>query len=113
MLPHAAAQPNVHTDTPYAAARLAVALALMTVGACGMYIVPVTLPVVQAEFGVTRAGAAMPYSLLMIGFGIGGLMMGRLADRFGVMIPLLIGACGLSGGFALAATTHSLAGFML
>ena len=85
----------------------------MTVGACGMYIVPVVLPVVQSEFGVARADAALPYSLLMIGFGIGGLMMGRLADRYGVMIPLLIGAAGLGGGFAVAAATHSLSGFML
>ena len=42
------------TDTPYAAARLMVTLALMTIGACGMYIVPVVLPVVQAEFGVAE-----------------------------------------------------------
>jgi MFS family permease len=85
----------------------------MTVGACGMYIVPVVLPVVQAEFGVTRADAAMPYSLLMIGFGLGGLVMGRLADRFGVMVPLLIGAGGLGAGFALAGMTTSLGAFML
>ena len=113
MLPHAAAPPNLQTDTPYAAGRLVVTLALMTIGACGMYIVPVTLPVVQAEFGIARADAALPYSMLMIGFGLGGLMMGRLADRYGVMVPLLIGAVGLSAGLALAATTHSLWGFML
>src|SRR5688500_9933608 len=85
----------------------------MTFGACGMYIVPVALPAVQAEFGIARADAALPYSLLMVGFGIGGLIMGRLADRYGVMIPLLIGAAGLGGGLAVAATTQSLAGFML
>jgi MFS family permease len=101
------------TDTPYAAARLAVTLTLMTIGACGMYIVPVVLPAVQAEFGVQRAEAAMPYSLLMVSFGLGGLMMGRLADRYGVMIPLLIGGAGLGLGFALAAATGSLTTFML
>ena len=109
----ATTHPNPQTDTPYAAARLVVALALMTVGACGMYIVPVALPAVQAEFGVARADAALPYSLLMIGFGIGGLIMGRLADRYGVMVPLLIGAAGLGAGFAVAGMTHSLWGFML
>ena len=56
---------------------------------------PVVLPAVQAEFGVARADASLPYTLLMIGFGIGGILMGRLADRFGVMVPLLIGAVGL------------------
>src|SRR5690606_38632162 len=57
--------------------------------------------------------AALPYSLLMVGFGLGGLIMGRLADRYGVMVPLLIGAVGLGGGLAIASTTHSLAAFML
>ena len=113
MQPNRTAYADPQTDTPYAAWRLVVTLALMTVGACGMYIVPVTLPAVQAEFGVARADAAMPYSLLMIDFGVGGLLMGRLADRYGVMIPLLIGGAGLGGGFAVAATTQSLTGFML
>ncbi len=86
------------TDSPYAAARLAVTLVLMTVAASGMYVVPVVLPAVQAEFGVARGAASMPYAFLMIGFGIGGIVMGRLADRFGIMWPLLIGAAGLGTG---------------
>ena len=90
------------TDSPYAAARLVVTLALMTLGACGMYAVPVVLPAVQAEFGVDRADASLPYSLLMIGFGVGGLLMGRLADRFGVMVPLIGGGICLGLGYVIA-----------
>jgi MFS family permease len=90
------------TDSPYAAARLAVTLVLMMVAAGGMYAVPVVLPAVQAEFGVARAAASMPYAFLMVGFGIGGILMGRLADRFGIMWPLLIGAACLGSGFVLA-----------
>jgi len=82
--------------------RLLVTLALMTVGASGMYVVAVVLPTVQAEFGVDRADASMPYTMLMVGFGIGGMLMGRMADRFGVMVPLLIGATSLGLGFAAA-----------
>ena len=95
-------QAEPQTDSPYAAARLFVTLLLMTLGASGMYVVPVVLPAVQAEFGVSRAAASMPYSFLMIGFGVGGLVMGRLADRFGVMVPLLIGAASLGTGFVIA-----------
>jgi MFS family permease len=100
-LPAAESNPP-QTDSPYAAARLAVTLVLMTVAASGMYVVPVVLPAVQAEFGVARAAASMPYAFLMIGFGIGGIVMGRLADRFGIMWPLLLGAAGLGTGFVLA-----------
>ena len=90
-----------------------VTLALMMIGASGMYIVAVVLPAVQAEFGVARADASMPYSLMMIGYGLGGLLMGRLADRFGVMVPLLIGAVGLGLGFTLAGAAGSIWTFSL
>jgi MFS family permease len=100
-------------DSRYAWARLAVTLALATIGACGMYIVPVVLPQVQAEFGVARADASLPYSALMIGFGIGGLIMGRLADRFGIMVPLLIGAAGIGFGLMAASTAGSIWTFAL
>ena len=89
-------------DSRYAVARLMVTLLLMTVGASGMYVVPVVLPTVQAEFGVARADASLPYTLLMIGFGVGGMLMGRLADRFGVAVPLLVGATGLGLGFLVS-----------
>src|SRR5256886_13463123 len=99
--------------SPYAWARLAVSLTLMTISGCSMYAVVVVLPAVQAEFGVARADASLPYSLTMIGFGVGGLFMGRLADRFGVMVPLLIGALSLGLGFAAAGMAGRICTFSL
>jgi len=86
-------------DSRYAAFRLGVTLVLMTIGASAMYVVPVVLPAVQAEFGVARADASLPYSLLMIGMGVGGVLMGRLADRFGVMVPLVVGSLAMGAGY--------------
>jgi MFS family permease len=100
-------------DSRYAAMRLAVTLALMTIGSSGMYVVAVVLPAVQADFGVSRADASLPYTLMMIGFGLGSILMGRLADRFGVTVPLLIGAAGLASGFTLAALSGSIWVFAL
>jgi MFS family permease len=94
-------------DSRYAWARLIATLALMTVGSAGMYVVSVVLPAVQAEFGVARADASLPYTLLMVGFGIGGVWMGRLADRHGVTRPILIGAAGLACGFIGAALSSN------
>ena len=71
-------------DSRHAWRRLAVSLALMTTGSSVMYVVAVVLPTAQAEFGVARADASLPYTLLMLGFGAGGMVMGRWADRFGV-----------------------------
>ena len=99
--------------SPYAWARLAVSLTLMTISGSSMYAVVVVLPAIQAEFGVARADASLPYALTMIGFGVGGLFMGRLADRFGVMVPVLIGAVSLGIGFALAGMAANIWTFSL
>jgi MFS family permease len=100
-------------DSRHAWMRLAVTLLLMTVGSSGMYVVSVMLPAVQAEFGVTRSAASLPYTLLMIGFGVGGVLMGRLADRFGVMWPLLLGAVSLGLGYLACALSNSILAFAL
>ncbi|TMH29752.1 MAG: MFS transporter, partial [Betaproteobacteria bacterium] len=100
-------------DSRYAWTRLAVTLALMTIGSGAMYIVAVVLPAVQAEFGVVRADASLPYTLMMVGFGLGGIAMGKLADRFGVMRVVLIGSAGLGAGFIAAGMSGSLSGFAL
>ena len=72
----------------YAWFRLVVALLLSTIGGVGMWSVVVALPSVQAEFGVARADASLPYTLTMIGFGVSSIVMGRLSDRFGIMVPV-------------------------
>ena len=100
-------------DSPYAWFRLLVCLVMMTIGNGGMWTVPVILPVVQAEFGIGRAEAALPYTLLMIGFGFGGILMGRLADRYGLFRPLLGAAAALGLGFVLAGLSTGIVGFAL
>jgi len=89
-------------ESPYAWLRLAVSLLLMTIGGSGMYAVTVVLPRIQEDFGVARADASLPYTLTMIGFGLGGILMGRMADRFGVLVPVGLGAVGLGAGFIAA-----------
>ncbi len=99
-------------DSRYAWLRLGVSLLLMTLGGSGMYAISVVLPSVQKDFGVDRADASLPYTLTMIGFGVGGIVMGKLADRVGVMWPLLLGGAGLGLGFIAAANAPTLFWFI-
>src|SRR5712691_9656217 len=100
-------------ESLYACVRLGAALLLMTIGGAAMYGVVVALPALQAEFGVTRADASLPYTLTMIGFGVGGILMGRLSDRFGVILPVVIGALSLGAGFLLCGMSVTLWQFSL
>jgi MFS family permease len=86
-------------DSPSAWLRLGVAAALSTIGGVGMWSIMVALPAIQAEFGVSRAEASLPFTMVMIGFAGGGVLMGRLADRFGIAVPSGVGTLTLSVGF--------------
>ena len=68
-------------DSRQAAWRLLVTLGLGVLGNSGMYVMSGVLPAVQAELGVGRGNASLPYTLMMVCLGIGGLWTGRLADR--------------------------------
>ncbi len=97
------------TESAYAWFRLLVSLALMTIGGVGMYSITVVLPQIQKEFAVARGDASLPYTATMVGFGLGGILMGKLSDRFGVMVPVMIGTMGLGIGFVAAGyATHLL-----
>jgi MFS family permease len=107
-------------ESPFAWVRLVVAVLLGTVGSVGMWSVPVVLPVVQADFGVARADASLPFTLGMVGFAVGGVAMGRLSDRFGIVAPVVCGISALGVGYVAAAfapniivfaAVHTLIGF--
>jgi MFS family permease len=100
-------------DSRQAAWRLLVTLGLVVLGNSSMYIVSVVLPVVQTEFGVGRADASLPYTLMMISLGLGGLVTGRMADRYGLMPVLWVGALAVCGGFVWAGLSGSIWGFGL
>ena len=100
-------------DSSLALRRLLATLIIIALGSGVMYVVSVVLPAVQAEFGVSRADAAMPYTLLMVGFGMGGVLMGKVADRYGVMPPLVLGGVATSLGYVLAAQASNLWVFSL
>jgi MFS family permease len=101
------------TDSFYAWRRLAASMALGTIGGVGMWSAVVVLPVIQAEFGIDRGDASLPYTATMLGFAVGGVLMGRLSDRFGIMLPVMVSALMLCAGYVLAAQASGLWSFMV
>ncbi|HRD77655.1 MAG TPA: MFS transporter, partial [Hyphomicrobiaceae bacterium] len=100
-------------DSLYSWGRLFVCLLLGAIGNIGMWSVVVVLPTVQDAFGIARNGASFPYAMSMIGYAVGGYVMGRLADRVGIMIPILIGCVSLFAGFILISQVTSIVQFAI
>ena len=100
-------------ESTYAWMRLLASLVLSSIGGVGMWSVAVVLPAVQAEFGIARSAASLPYTLTMLGFGFGGILMGKLSDRFGIVVPVVVGAFALALGFYAASAATSLWQFAL
>lgn len=108
-----AAAAAVVDELPYAWLRLAVALVLSTIGGVGMWSVVVALPTVQADFGVARGAASLPYTLTMVCFGFGGILLGRLSDRFGIAFSVVLGTALLGTGYAVASNATTLPQFIV
>jgi len=89
-------------DSQYSWFRMSISLALAAIGGIGLWAAVVTLPVIEKEFAVDRSWASFPYTMTMIGFAVGGVLAGKLADRFGIMVPMIGGSIMLGLGFILA-----------
>ena len=92
-------------DTQYSWQRLFVALVIGLVANAGMWAVVVIMPAVEAEFALTRAEASMPYTLSMLGYGLGNFVIGRWVDRVGIATALM----GASFGIAISLFAATLA----
>ena len=97
----------------YPVIRLVASLSLMTIGGSAMYAAVIVLAPVAQEFETGRGAASLPYAFFMIGFGIGGVVMGRLADRFGIIVPAVIGSLCLPAGLYAASLAATMTQFGL
>jgi MFS family permease len=105
-------------DSRRAWMRLAVAVLIGSLGSVGMWSVVVALPVVQSEFAATRGTASLAFTMVMLGFGLGQVVTGRISDRYGIVaaIGAGIGILGLGyvgAGLSPAIWQYTLVHFLI
>jgi MFS family permease len=100
-------------DSRRAWLRLAVAVLIGSLGSVGMWSVVVALPTVQSEFAASRGTASLAYTLVMLGFGSGGVLTGKLADRYGIVTAIGLGIGILGLGYIGAGSASSIGQFIL
>lgn len=100
-------------DGPYAWWRLLASVGLSTIGGIGLWSSVVVLPSIEVEFGVDRGSASLPYFATMLGLAIGGIAIGRLSDRFGIMPLLIFSSIMLGSGYVVSAHVTSYWQFIL
>ena len=87
-----------------------------------MYASIVGLYAFAQEFHISRGEASLPYTLFMLGFGAGGVAIGRISDRVGIFPPVVGSAFALALSlylstlandiFFIALTSGLMAGFL-
>jgi len=88
--------------------RLVVAVLIASVGAVGMWSVVVVMPVVQAEFAATRGAVSLAATMVFFGFGLGGVVMGRITDRVGIVPAMAVSIAFLVASYVLAGLSTAL-----
>jgi MFS family permease len=94
-LPH-----SIETRTSWVTA--AAALAVMSVAFGAPYIAVVALKPIAQDLGGARSVPALSYSLAWLGTAVGGLVMGRIAERIGIRWTAIFGSLMIALGLVLA-----------
>src|SRR3569623_2714446 len=100
--------PAFTPDSRQAWVRLVIALLIGSIGAVGMWAVVVVLPVVQTEFAATRGAVSLAFTLMMFGIGLGGVIAGKITDRFGIVMAMTISIAFLAVANVLAGLSPQL-----
>ena len=65
------------------------------------------------EFNIGRGGGALPYTMYMVGFGLGNIFLGKWVDRTGIAVLALLAAFSLPTGLYLASMANGLWPFVI
>jgi len=91
---------TIETRTSWVVAIVALLTLAFSFGA--PWVAVVSLKTIAADFGSGRETPALAGSLGWIGVGVGGIVMGRIAERVGVRWTVMFGAAMVSAGLAIS-----------
>ena len=86
---------------------VAVASILMGMGVGSLWSIAIFLKPILAEFGWLRGQTTFAFMAGTVSMGVGGIVMGALADRYSTRWVVLIGALGLGSSYLLLARVTS------
>lgn len=81
-------------------------LAVLSIGYSAPLMVVVGLKPIQATLASDRSVIALAGALVWVGTGLGGILMGWVADRIGIRATTSLGAISTACGLALSSTGH-------
>ena len=96
--------PSIESRASWIAA--GVTLAILSVAYGSTLLIVVGLRAMELDLGVSRSILALAGALTWIGTGLGGIIMGWLADRIGIRNSVLMGTVMVALGLALSSTGH-------
>lgn len=99
--------PSLIHDSLYSWFRLAVTLIIAIFANTGMWAVITVMPSLETDFGTTRSLTSLPFTLNMIGFAVGNLVIGRIIDRLGVTISVITAALASASAYFLSSQVDS------
>ena len=97
--------PDVH-DSPYSWFRLVITLIIAVFANTGMWAVITIMPNLEADFDTARSITSLPFTLNMIGFALGNLIIGRIIDRVGVTISVIAAAMASGAAYFLSSQVN-------
>ena len=73
-----------------------------------MWAIVIVLPDIQKEFNFNRGEVSVLFSFTMVGFALGNFILGKLVDKYGIILTLLFSSITVVLGFFISAFSYSL-----
>ena len=99
---------NFSQDSQYSWFRLIITFLIGTSLNIGMWAIVIVLPDIQKEFNFNRGEVSVLFSFTMVGFALGNFILGKLVDKYGIILTLLFASFTVILGFFISAFSYSL-----